>query len=152
MTAPITSARVRALCGTVAQWTAPSAIYPPYVNLTGNVLTVREAPGSDYSDTTGVTRPVCGRTISVILPDSALSDLALALCSESARDHIATALDLLERVQAGDAGLVVAMTKAMLVADSGPEGSALYNTHAAEFAAGYEDGARAALAALVGEG
>jgi len=33
-------------------------------------------------------------------------DLIAALCSEPARDRIAKALDLLERVEAGDAGLV----------------------------------------------
>jgi hypothetical protein len=65
--------------------------------------------------------------------------LIAALCSEPARAHIAKALDLLERVEAGDAGLVEAMAEAAYNADVG----------ACE---AIEARMRAALAALVGEG
>ncbi len=60
--------------------------------------------------------------------------------------HIAKALDLYERVQAGDAGLVEAIEQALVAQPLVALGNGQYRDP------DYYDCAKAALAALVGEG
>lgn len=82
-------------------------------------------------------------------PDSngpANLDLIAALCSEPARARIAKALALLEAVEGQDAGLVRAMSVAIGNPASDGENDYLPEPDA------WEPEARAALAALVGEG
>ena len=88
MTAPITSARVRELSA--------------------------KATGGEWAVTGRATvKAIGGRSLTQMLVRSGNETenaaLIAALCSVPARAHIAKALELLERVEAGDAGLVEAM-------------------------------------------
>ncbi len=144
MTAPITSARVRELGAKENAWTALGGTYPPYINVTGRRLTVRGPATVGSIAEQFLVKP--GRVVAFDLPDSqSLDSVALALCSEPARNRIADALDLLERVERQDAGLVRKLKPAVIEIcqqvmeqlDGGP-------------AVNIEGCARAALAALVG--
>ena len=89
--------------------------------------------------------------------------LIAALCSEPSRDRIAKALDLLERVEAGDAGLVEDVAKTIHDTDdmadtvwpdgeddSGYRGGSAY-VRLCRNPEAFRNAARAVLAALVGE-
>jgi len=90
MTAPITSARVRELSAKASKggWYRAGAAF--FSNHHAEDPRLGECFGRSSDD----------------------AALIAALCSEPARDRIAKALSLLERVEAGDAGLVEAMIAA----------------------------------------
>ncbi len=113
MGSDITSARVRELGARENAWTAPGGTYPSYINVTGKRLTVRGPATVGSIAEQFLVKP--GQVVTIDLPDSAnLDSVALALCSEPARDRIADALDLLERVERQDAELVEAVGAAVL--------------------------------------